>query len=86
MTSTRWIGFGLWALSAICLAAAIGFGVAAADERMDRALAVAIAMSFGVAAEISFWAGGAALGLSFFMKRNGLLRRLFARKPSEGTQ
>jgi hypothetical protein len=71
---------------AVLTATAIGLGWATANERLDKALGLALTVAFGVSAEASFWAGGAVLGLSFFTKRGGWVRRLFAGKPAEGAQ
>jgi hypothetical protein len=51
-----------------------------------KALGISLTVGFGLAAEAMFWAGGAALGLSFFAKRGSLLSRLFARRAASDSQ
>ena len=80
MTRTRWIGVGLWIASAVCLAAAVGAGFAVHHEVLERPLGVALAVGFAIAAEATFWTGGAVLGFSVFAKRGSWLNRLFAKK------
>ncbi len=85
MNRTRWIGVALWAGCLICTVVAVGFGLAAAQEMIDRAVGIGFAIGFGLAAEALFWSGGAVLGLSFFARNNSWLGRLVAmvtaRKP-----
>jgi hypothetical protein len=83
MTRARLIGFGLWGFCAVMTALTAGFAWAAANQHMDRGQAVALAVAFGIAAEASFWSGGAALGFSFFAKRSSGLARLFRRTPPQ---
>jgi hypothetical protein len=86
MNRTRWIGVALWAGSLVCLLIAVGFGVAVAQDMIAKALGISLTVGFGLAAEAMFWAGGAALGLSFFAKRGSWLSRLFARRAASDPQ
>ncbi len=86
MTRTRMIGFGLWALCAALTAAAVGFGWAATNDLFGKAMGVSMTLGFALAAEAAFWSGGAVLGLSFFAKRGGWMKRLFKRAKTESAQ
>jgi hypothetical protein len=86
MTRMQMIGIGVWIGCAVATTAAIGLGWATANDHLDKAIGVGATVAVALLAEALFWTGGALLGLSFFAKRGGWLKRLFRRTPAEGAQ
>jgi hypothetical protein len=76
MTRTRWLGIGLLVSCAAFTAAAIGAGLAMENEAIAKPIGIPLAIGLLVAADVTFWSGGALLGLSFFAKRATWLTRL----------